>query len=85
MISRWRTMLAPAAREGRRRRAVVRFEPAGPGRWVVAVAMQQQMNSEIEEPLNPAAADWERDGVDASRGSVLLYQLSSFAEANPYD
>lgn len=85
MASRWNTYLAPNARAGVRRRALVEFHPAGRDQWIVAVAVQKQINTDIDDPMNPGTADWEPDGVDRSRSDVLLWKLTSFASENPYE
>ena len=79
LISTWKVRLDPMRFKGKRRRVTVRFEKIGEGRYRTDVAVQQERNSEITDPLNPLAANWEDDD-DAdtkSLAEVIQYNIES--------
>jgi len=76
IVTHWQEHLAPSRFEGKRRRAHVRFVETSPGTWRTDVWLEQERNTEIAEPLNPFAADWEIDPeADDARGTVLQYRI----------
>lgn len=74
LVSTWVARLAPTRFEGVRRRAHVTLVPAG-DRWVVRAAIVRQRNTDIDEPSNPAQAQWESTSADASRTAVLVFKI----------
>lgn len=73
----WRTELAPFRAKGVRRRAEVRYESLGSGRWAVEVRVQQQVNMDIVRPTDPTYAEWEWRDDDVQEARVLLQRLRS--------
>lgn len=75
MVSRWVTSLGRIRFEGIRRRAFVRFHPTDDGRWTVACAVTRQWNADMNDPMNPASAQWERTKTDTTRAALLLFRV----------
>ena len=78
VVTQWQTSLSPYRFEGKRRRAVVKFEQTEDEHWQVRVAVQQQKNGEIDEPMKSMAARWELDGSADARAEVILYKINAF-------
>lgn len=96
-ISAWHLDLVPFGRVGSggwRKRAVVRYEPIGPGRYRVSVRVEAERNNDIARPHDPAFADWEeapddeilaRDALLRIRG-LLMNDLEEINEPpNPFE
>ncbi len=79
IVTTWRTSLAPLRYEGKRRRRFVEILPEGDrhGWWRVRVAVVVQKNSEIDDPLNPAAAKWQSDEPDVEEADIVAYTIAS--------
>ena len=74
MVSQWLTHLAPTRFEGIRRRAHVTFVPSG-SRWIVRAAVMRQRNTDIDNPSNPAQAQWERVDADTTRTALIVWKI----------
>ncbi len=76
IVSQWKTILAPARYQGKRRRIVMRFEEAGE-RWIASAAVVVQRNEDIDNPMEIARAVWKKDDADSRRAEVLIYRLET--------
>ena len=86
IVSQWKTILAPARYQGKRRRVVMRFEEAGEGKWIASAAMVVQKNDDIQNPMEIARAVWKSDAPDLRRSEVYIYRLETgFAEPQAED
>jgi len=74
-VSRWITFLSSLRYEGQRRRLHVVIDEAGPGKWVVRACVIRQRNADIDQPDNPAKAEWEDAGVEPSRTGLVLWKI----------
>lgn len=74
MVTQWVVRLAPGRLDGIRRRVHLAFVPSGT-RWVVRAAVLRQRNADIDDPTNPAQAQWERTDPDASRTGTLIWKI----------
>ena len=77
LVSQWKTILAPARYQGRRRRVVMRFEEAGEGTWISETAVIVQRNEDIENPMEVARAVWKDEPADTRRAEVFVYKLET--------
>jgi hypothetical protein len=77
MYTHWEAHLAPNRFEGKRHRAIVKFTKAPEGGWMVSVVVQMQRNIDINNPSNPAEANWEEMAPAATRAGVILYRIES--------
>lgn len=75
MVTTWSMSLAPLRFEGTRRRAHLEFEQTDAKTWIVRCAVIRQRNADIDDPSNPAQANWEPAGPDPSRTGLLLYRV----------
>jgi len=71
----WKMNLAPFSKEGFRRRAEVRMEPAGPGRWRIQARVKRQVNKSLAKPLDPQYADWEWVDEDVEAATILIQHI----------
>ncbi|MCE9634433.1 MAG: hypothetical protein K8T90_01905 [Planctomycetes bacterium] len=74
IVSNWVTHLGTARFQGIRRRAHITLVPTG-RQWAVRVAVIKQWNADIDDPMNPAEAQWEKTELDVSRTARLLYGI----------
>ncbi len=77
IVSRWNTFLAPARKDGKRRRALVAYELVGKHRWVVRAMIESHVNDDFDDPLNPIEAEWDQEGADIPRSEILLWKIES--------
>jgi hypothetical protein len=75
MVTHWESHLAPNRFEGKRKRAVVKFAKAPEGGWNVSVVVQTQRNIDIDNPSNPANANWEDQPADERKAGAILYKI----------
>lgn len=74
IVSNWVSLLGTTRFQGIRRRAHVTLVPSG-RQWVVRLAVIKQWNADIDDPMNPAEAQWEKTELDVTRTARLLYQI----------
>jgi hypothetical protein len=83
IVSQWKTILQPARYQGKRRRVVMRFEPAAgddskdAARWIAECAVVVQRNEDIQNPMEIARAVWKEDAPDLRRAEVFVYKLET--------
>lgn len=75
LTTKWVTSMGRNQYDGVRRRAVLRFDPVEGSRWIVRCAVLKQRNADIDDPMNPAQAQWEPMGCDVSRTGLLLFRI----------
>lgn len=82
MVTDWSVYLAPTRYEGVRRRTHAEVQGGPGGLWSVRVAVMKQRNTDIRQPMNPAAAKWENVGSEESRAALLVWKIgNSFRDA----
>jgi hypothetical protein len=79
--SGWSNNLAPFRGQGYRERALVRYEPAGQGRYKVEVRVEHQNNMDISRPLDARYAKWEPAADDKAKAAVVLQRIKSWIGA----
>ncbi len=77
IVTDWSVYLAPTRYEGVRRRAHAQIQGGAGGLWSVRLAVMKQRNTDIRQPMNPAAAKWENVGSEESRAALLLWKVSN--------
>lgn len=77
IVSRWAMVLHWRRYEGYRTRAVVRLIPYEDGHWQVWTAVQRQVNSDMDDPMNPVNAKWEDAEPNGSAAEILLWKIES--------
>ncbi len=78
LVSRWKTLLAPARFKGVRRRIWISFEESGPDAYLVKCCVQAQRNEDIEAPTEIAEAVWKAlEGGDSTRANLIIYRLET--------
>ena len=77
LTSKWRVMLRPQWREGRRERVEMKLEAAAGGRFVVRTRTVREINDSSRSPLIAAEADWVEGGGndDVSERITLMLKM----------
>lgn len=77
VISGWDMRLHPFSNQGRRWQGVFKLLPQEDGSFRVRARVVTERNIEVNDTLNPAAAEWEPIADDASRARILLQHLDT--------
>ncbi|MDP6539908.1 MAG: hypothetical protein QF410_10235 [Planctomycetota bacterium] len=73
----WEPDLHPFSGEGFRERAHVRYEPVAPGRILLGVRVERQINKNIARPLELDHADWVESADNPVRARAILQYIRS--------
>ncbi|MAF66144.1 MAG: hypothetical protein CMJ84_10875 [Planctomycetes bacterium] len=76
----WEPDLHPFSGEGFRERAKVRYEPVAPGRILLGVRVERQINKNIARPLELDHADWAEGADNPVRARAILQYIRSTLE-----
>ncbi|MCK6480543.1 MAG: hypothetical protein HUU06_13655 [Planctomycetaceae bacterium] len=86
VVTTWKLDLATLKNSGKRRRRFVEFREA-PGvkdGWKVAVSTVVQRNADMDDPLNPARANWRSDEPDLNDAEKVAFLIEGqFKEFGP--
>jgi hypothetical protein len=79
IVTAWNIELGMHRNDGRRRRRFVEFEEVKDpkGFWKVRVATVRQRNADIDDPSNPANAEWKADAPDLEDAEMVAFRIES--------
>jgi len=86
IVTRWKLDLATAKYSGFRRRRFLEFLPRKEPKdaWKVRVATVVQRNADMDDPLNPAKAEWRNAAPDLEDAERIAYIIETqFREPGP--
>lgn len=75
IASRWRVILRPHWREGRRERVEMRLEPLESGGWIVRIRTVRELNDNSKDPMAPASASWIEGGGNDDLSRRIAFML----------
>lgn len=80
-ISGWMISLAPFRGKGYREQCEVRYTPAGPRTWKVAVRVRREKNDDLVRPLDLTYAQWVPEPDNEERARIVLQYVKSMLGA----
>lgn len=75
IISNWKKDLQAFKGKGNRKRATLRFERLGGGRYSLAARVEVEINQDITKPLDPTFAQWEVGPDDQAGANILVISI----------